>query len=410
MNFNLNARTVFLVLSGSRAYGISNAGSDWDYRGIAISPMDTYIGLNPKFEQAVDGESGKHVWKHYPEGLIIEDADMQVMEITKFCRLATECNPSIIEILFTNPDFYVRKHPVMNSLLENKELFLSKQAKARFCGYALSQLNRIKRHKRWLDNPPQVAPLRANYGLPEYKLLSLDQLGAADALIKKEINEFMIEQTELPEHTKIELSNSIGRMMRAVWYSINPDKEYPCGDDQKFATTDDAMFEAIAKEQGFSDNFIEVLKSEKKYRAAKQEWDSYQRWLKERNPDRAALERKFGYDTKHAAHLVRLIRMCREILEQGVVLVHRPDAEEIKEIRAGSWTYEKIVDFATKEDLELVDVAKKSKLPRVPPIEKIHKLVFETVMQFNLSPFLENSKHLVECFLRSPNETSEDTE
>jgi hypothetical protein len=410
MNFDLNARTVFLVVSGSRSYGFSNANSDWDYRGIAIPPMSSYVGLTPRFEQCVDAGKDKHVWKNYPEGLVQTDADMQVMELTKFCRLASECNPSIIEILFTDPRFYVRKHPIMDRILEQKEMFLSKQAKARFCGYALSQLNRIKRHKRWLDNPPKVAPLRSEYGLPEYKLLSLDQLGAADALIKKEIDEFMIEQTELPEHTKIELGNSMGRMMRAIWQAIKPEEDFPCGEGRRFNSTDDALFEAVAKEQGFSENFIEVLKAEKKYRAAKQEWDSYQHWLKERNPDRAELERKYRYDTKHAAHLVRLIRMCREILERGEVLVHRPDAEEIRAIRAGAWTYEQIVEFAEREDLALIEVAKNSKLPKSPPFEKIHELIFETVMRFNTAPFLEDSQHLVECWLEAPNEISEDDE
>jgi len=45
------------------------------------------------------------------------------------------------------------------------------------------------------------------------------------------------------------------------------------------------------------------------------------------------LEAKFGFDTKHAMHLIRLLRMAREILETGVVHVKRPDAEELSAIR-----------------------------------------------------------------------------
>lgn len=383
MNFDLSERTIFLVLSGSRSYGFSGPNSDWDYRGIAIPPLDSYIGLTSKFEQVVDSDKNKHVWKLYPDGLVQPDADMQVMEICKLARLAAQCNPSVIEILFSDPAAMVHKHPIMDKLLDKKDLFLSKQAKARFCGYALSQLNRIKRHKRWLDNPPQVQPKRADFGLPEYKLLSLDQLGAADALIKKEVDAFMVDQTDLPEHTKIDLSNGLSRMMRAVWAAMHPEQSYPVGEGQKFASTEDALFEAVARDQQFSENFIEVLKKEKQYRGAKQEWDSYQHWLKERNPARAEIEKKYGYDCKHAAHLVRLIRMCREILESGQVLVRRPDAEEILAIRNGAWTYEEIVAFAEKEDLALQEVAKNSKLPGSPPIGLIHDLVFEMVMEFN---------------------------
>lgn len=407
MNFKgLSERTIFLVLSGSRSYGFSGPASDWDYRGIAIPPLDSYIGLNSRFEQIVDGESGKHVYKHYPVGLVQPEADMQVMELAKLCRLAAQCNPSIIEILFSQDDAVIKCSPIMQQLLDKRELFLSKQAKARFCGYALSQLNRIKRHKKWLDNPPTVQPKRSEYGLPEYKLLSLDQLGAAEALITKEVDAFMIEQTELPEHVKIELGNGMSRMLKAVWASINPDKPYPVGPGLQFASTDDALFEAVARDQQFSDNFIEVLKAEKKYRSAKQEWDSYQHWLKSRNPARAEIEKKYGYDCKHAAHLVRLIRMCREILERGEVLVKRPDAQEILAIRNGAWTYEQIVAFAEKEDIALQDVAKKSKLPNAPPMNEIHDLVFEMIMEFNMTKcsFMEEQhlKTLISSLLLEP--------
>lgn len=405
MNFKLADRTIFLVLSGSRSYGFSGPNSDWDYRGIAIPPLDTYVGLTPKFEQVVDSDKNKHVWKHYPNGLVQPDADMQVMELTKFARLALQCNPSVIEILFSDPDAIVAKHPIMDKLLAKKDLFLSKQAKARFCGYALSQLNRIKRHKRWLDNPPETQPKRSDFGLPEYKLLSLDQLGAADALIKKEVDAFMVDQTDLPEHTKIELSNGLGRMMRAVWSAMHPEQAYPVGEDQKFSSTEDALFEAVARDQQFSENFIEVLKKEKQYRNVKQEWDSYQHWLKERNPARAEIEKKYGYDCKHAAHLVRLIRMCREILETGQVLVRRPDAQEILAIRNGAWSYEEIVSFAEKEDLALQDVAKKSALPNSPSMDQIHDLIFEMVMEFNMREFFidqESLRDLILDLLKDP--------
>ncbi|HVI41862.1 MAG TPA: nucleotidyltransferase domain-containing protein [Anaerovoracaceae bacterium] len=407
MNFkSLSERTIFLVLSGSRSYGFSGPNSDWDYRGIAIPPLDSYIGLNSRFEQIVDGEGGKHVYKHYPVGLLQPDADMQVMELAKLCRLAAQCNPSVIEILFSHDDAVIKCSPIMRQLLDKRELFLSKQAKARFCGYALSQLNRIKRHKKWLDNPPTVQPKRSEYGLPEYKLLSLDQLGAAEALITKEVDAFMIEQTDLPEHTKIELNAGMSRMLKAVWASINPNQPYPVGTGLQFASTEDALFEAVARDQQFSDNFIEVLKAEKKYRAAKQEWDSYQHWLKSRNPARAEIEKKYGYDCKHAAHLVRLIRMCREILEKGEVLVKRPDAQEILSIRNGAWTYEEIVAFAEKEDIALQDVAKKSKLPSSPPMNEIHDLVFEMIMEFNMTKcsFMEEQhlKTLISSLLLEP--------
>ncbi len=319
MNFDLEKSTIFLTLAGSRAYGFSNPDSDWDYRGICIAPLDSYLGVKGKFEQAVDG-STKHVWKHFKDGLVQPDSDMQVMELTKFCKLAAECNPSVIEILFSDESSIVLKHPVMLQLLEHRDMFLSKRAKARFSGYAMSQLNRIKRHKFWVDNPLVREPKREDYGLSSSQTISLDQIGAAEAIIQREIDGFMVDQNDLPEHTKIELNNGLNKMMRAVWYAVNS-TPFPIGAEQKFKSTEEALSDLVMRQEGFSENFIEVLKKEKQYRSAKQEWNSYQKWLKERNPARAELEKKFGYDCKNAVHLVRLIRECREILETGKVNV-----------------------------------------------------------------------------------------
>ena len=60
-----------------------------------------------------------------------------------------------------------------------------------------------------------------------------------------------------------------------------------------------------------------VAVTEKRFAAAMQEWEQYESWKKNRNPDRAAMEAKFGYDAKHASHLIRLLRMATEILEHG---------------------------------------------------------------------------------------------
>lgn len=394
MNFDLYKSTVFLSVGGSHAYGMATPSSDYDYRGIAIAPMNSYIGLLDKFEQAVDGDKGYHVYKHFPVGFLQTDPrvlgadqliapDMQIMELSKFVRLALSNNPSVLETLFTDESEQLIVHPIMKELISNRDKMLSKQAKARFCGYAVSQLNRIKHHKRWLDNPPTHKPTREEFGLPEQTLVSQDQIGAANTLIQREIDEFMVDQTHLPEDVKIELSSALGRSMRAVWLAINTNNPYPVGEDQRFETTEDALYWGSAKDQGFSENFLEVLVREKRYRTAKREWDQYQTWLLQRNEKRAALEAKFGFDTKHASHLVRLMRMAREILVDHKVLVKRPDAEELLAIRAGAWSYEQIVEFAETEDLVLNEVVKTCTLPKIPDMNFFDNLVREMIIEFN---------------------------
>lgn len=152
-----------------------------------------------------------------------EGPDIQIMDIRKFVKLAIDNNPAVLEILFTDSKHYVRKHPIMDRLIENRHLFLAKSAKYRFSGYALSQLKRIRKHRRWIENPPDHQPTRTEFGLPEHKLLQGDQIGAAENVINNEVNQFMIDQTHLSEYTKIALRQGVSRMVRAVWLAINGD-------------------------------------------------------------------------------------------------------------------------------------------------------------------------------------------
>ena len=65
---------------------------------------------------------------------------------------------------------------------------------------------------------------------------------------------------------------------------------------------------------------------------------------------RRELEIKSGYDTKHAAMLVRLLRVGYEILTTGKVIVKRPDAEELLAVKNGAWSFEKVMEF--KDEME----------------------------------------------------------
>jgi uncharacterized protein len=383
----LQDRTVFLVVSGSHAYGMATETSDYDYRGIFIPPMYSYIGLMDKIENVNDTD----VYKYFDVGLLKTDPrvdgsdpneapDMQLLEISKFIRLALQNNPSVLETLFI--DDYVIKHPVMDVLIANREKLLSKSCKARFCGYAISQLRRIEGHRRWLLNPIDHKPTREEFGLPNHSLLSPDQVGAASALIQKELDEFMIDQTHLPEDIKIELYPRMSKMMRAVWSALNTES-YPVGSEYRFKTTEDALFWGAAKDQEFSENFLDVLVREKRYRSAKSDWDRYQEWLRNRNEKRAELEKKFGLDTKHASHLVRLLTTCREILTEGKLNVKRSDADELKAIRNGAWTYEQLIEFAEKQDKEMDELVKTSPLPKIPDIKFFDNLVREMILEFN---------------------------
>lgn len=342
----MDGGTVLLVRHGSHAYGTNTETSDEDFKGVAIPPKEYFFGFTHRFEQAE---------------LKAPDDDAVIYDIRKFFNLAADCNPNIIEVLHTDPSDHFLVTPIGQAILDHKNDFLSKKIKHTFLGYSVSQLKRIKTHKRWIMTPPSTPPTRTELGLPEQTLIPQDQLLAAFAEVQKELDRMQFDFMEnLEESTKIEIRNSMATMLAEM------------------KITGDEQFGAAARKIGLSDNFIEIMQKERQYVSAKREWDQFQNWKQTRNVKRSALEEKFGYDTKHAYHLVRLIRMCREVLTTGEVIVKRPDREELLTIRNGAWSYEQLIEFAENKEKELnLLYNSTSILPKMPDRDKLDKLCIE---------------------------------
>jgi uncharacterized protein len=92
-------------------------------------------------------------------------------------------------------------------------------------------------------------------------------------------------------------------------------------------------------------------------------WESYQAWKTQRNPARAELERRHGYDTKHGMHLVRLMRMGLEALEHGDLQVRRPDAAELATIRNGALSFDELQELTAGLEAQLERAAASTSLP-----------------------------------------------
>jgi hypothetical protein len=148
-------------------------------------------------------------------------------------------------------------------------------------------------------------------------------------------------------------------------------------------STTDSKWKCAARAIGYDEDFIVLLDRERRFRHAQDEWTKYTSWKTHRNPARAQLEEKYGYDCKHGAHLVRLMRMCREVLVDGRVNVDRTniDADELKAIRNGAWTYDRLEEFFNKEDSECTAIYnnKKYTVPHTPNMNKIESVCISII-------------------------------
>jgi len=231
--------TILLGYRGSVAHGTytptygQNEHDDKDIMGVFIAPREHYLGLTQikQRDTMLEGKDGV-TW------------DSVNYELRKFVRLLLKSNPNVMSLLWLPEHLYIDISPYGQRLIDNRDIFLTKQAYHSFVGYAHGQLHRMTH-------------------------INSSDLGAK----------------------------------------------------------------------------------------------------------RKELVAKFGYDCKNAGHLIRLLRMGIEFLTDGELHIVREDACELKEIKNGKWTLDRVVTESTR----LFDLAQKayihSPLPPKPDFQKAEELV-----------------------------------
>lgn len=366
MKLNIRLMTILLTVAGSRAYGMATETSDVDMKGVAIPPKEYFFGFTNRFDQA----EGDNILA-FQDLLTAEEAEAVretklegvVYSLQKFMGLAADANPNILDALFCRDEEVRLCTPLGAKLRENRNLFLSAKAKHTFSGYAAAQMKRLKNHRQWLVNPPKAPPQRSDFGLQERAEISKDQLAAIESTLRDRIASWDVDLTSVDMVEADRIKEEITRTLR-----------------ERVVASDDVL---AARSLGLNDNLVEVLVAERSFANASRSWSQYQEWQRSRNPERAALEAKFGYDCKFAMHLLRLLAMGREILTTGKVNVWRGgiDADFLLSVRRGCLTFDEVIERATTIDAELEALYRRREyvVPTNPDRVKLDALCVELV-------------------------------
>jgi hypothetical protein len=122
---DLYQRVIFRCVTGSRAYGLAEADSDVDRRGIYLPTPDLHWSLYGVPEQLENHETQEAYW-----------------ELQKFLVLALKANPNVLECLYT--PLIKRATPLAAELLDMKSIFLSRMVYQTYNGYVMSQFKKMQ--------------------------------------------------------------------------------------------------------------------------------------------------------------------------------------------------------------------------------------------------------------------------
>lgn len=102
----------------------------------------------------------------------------------------------------------------------------------------------------------------------------------------------------------------------------------------------------------------------------------------QKNVNRDYLDEKYGYDTKYAMHIIRLLVEGRDLMETGQITYPNLKVDLLKDIRRGKLSLTDINNMVTEFKADAIRAAHMSQLPESVDRDKISRLVADIHLEF----------------------------
>lgn len=369
---------LFETIVGSQAYGTATPESDIDKKFVYILPKEFIHGLN------------------YIEQINI-NKDYCGFEIRRFLELIQSNNPTLLELLNSPEDCIIFKHPVFDLVLEKRNEFISKVCKDSFGGYARQQIQKatgqdkmmnwesekvtrrdpidfcyvIEGHgtvslKKWLRDGNMEQKFCGIVNVPNARDMYALYYDYQSHNCFSKLNGFDKEEMENNKKYYISKYGKIGLGYKGV------QKE----DDDGKITSNEMRLSSIPKTEKVSCVFSY---NKDGYISHCRDYNHYQDWLKKRNKQRWVDVEGHGQkiDGKNMMHCLRLIEMSIEIAEGKGIIIRRPNAKELLDIRKGKVDLASLIAIAEEKIKRMDEMFNKSNLPQSVDREMINELLIK---------------------------------
>jgi len=353
-------KIIFEMIAGSHSFGTAIATSDLDIRGVFLNSNRDVFSLFPAPIQVSDDKN-----------------DTTYYELRRFIQLALDNNPSVLEFLFCPEDCIRFIKPEWKLFVDNRHLFMSKKAKHTFAGYATAQIKRARGENKWVwqakDGKYNRKPTLEDFcwfvpnGIVPWKPLHI-----YDCICEKVPN---FENLRDLSKCKISCFEHLAYTYR-LFGSYEGEKIGVFSGGKPFP-------QSISKEDEVNKFLGILIVNHDAYEKALKDWQNYNTWLKERNDARWLSQEKgeMDFDSKSMSHCVRLLISGVNILKNGepIVRLTGKDLDLVRDIRAGKYTYDQIMEIAKNYEEDLNILYQSTTLRNEPDRKAIDELYLKTI-------------------------------
>lgn len=376
----LETQLAYKYVRGSTLYNTNIETSDVDYGGVFILPNEKLLGLPDFYKDQVSDE--KHDTTYY--------------EFNRWVELLLKANPNALESLYVPQDKIVGDiHPAVKLIMDNRDLFLTKECFKSLSGYAYAQIQKC----RGL-NKKCVQPVMEKKEVMDFCYTFKDQgsQSMAEFLAERGLDQKYCGLVSIPNmkdvygvyydfaaHHKFEPRNdkfseyvvSFGTGFCAVVMLRSDNKEFLSysGIVHPEGKSNEVRLSSIPKGEL---PICFMTYNQQGYESYCRKYKEYQEWVAKRNPVRYESNLKSNYDVKNVMHCVRLLHMGKELAEgKGFNVVRTWDRDMLLDIRNHKYEYEEIIDYVEKIFTEMKELADKCNLPKTADRNKINELVLQ---------------------------------
>ena len=386
---------------GSHMYHLNTETSDEDFGGVFFCPKKMLLGLRGRYEEQVSDSK----------------SDVVFYEFGRWLELLLKSNPTVLEGLFAPEDCIVGEvHPAVRKILDNRELFLSKECFKTFYGYAVSQISKARGLNKKIVNPVTERKdiLDFCYTFNDQGSLPIKKFLAENGLDQKYCGLVNIPNMSDGDSSIYGVYYDFAAYFKFEnidwardWYNGNSPykKFFPSVSEQlsiQKRIEDKEFFHyggIVHPDEIEKSNTVRlssVPKGEKPicfmtynkngYMRHCRDYKDYKEWEKNRNPVRYESNLGHNYDAKNVMHCMRLVRMAKELAQgKGFNVVRTWDRDYLLDIRNHKFEYEDVMAQLEKEKLEMEEAIKSCTLPEKVDFDKVNDLLYDVRLKYYFS-------------------------